>query len=157
MLRIAKSGSRFGGLQPRSGLTRTSSAYTDYVILRFFASSSSTNGNNGSSKGNKKNIEDDGYGHETKIHPDQAPSIPSSSALDGKESTFLNNGQLLNTVYTHVVKKFQDPPSPGTLILVRHGESEWNHRKLFTGWVDVDLSERGIQEIEHAARLLLER
>ncbi|KAJ1411058.1 hypothetical protein B484DRAFT_336178, partial [Ochromonadaceae sp. CCMP2298] len=40
---------------------------------------------------------------------------------------------------------------------VRHGESEWNQRRLFTGWVDVDLSDRGIREIEHAARLLLER
>ena len=46
---------------------------------------------------------------------------------------------------------------PGTLILVRHGESEWNSNKTFTGWVDVDLSERGRIEIQHAARLLLER
>ena len=29
---------------------------------------------------------------------------------------------------------------PGALILVRHGESEWNFNKTFTGWVDVDLS-----------------
>lgn len=49
------------------------------------------------------------------------------------------------------------PPTPGTLILVRHGETEWNQKRLFTGWVDVDLSDRGIREIEHAARLLLER
>ena len=46
---------------------------------------------------------------------------------------------------------------PGTLILVRHGESEWNCNKTFTGWVDVDLSDRGKIEIEHAGRLLLER
>lgn len=37
------------------------------------------------------------------------------------------------------------------------GESDWNQKKLFTGWVDVDLNERGIREIEHASRLLLER
>lgn len=37
------------------------------------------------------------------------------------------------------------------------GESEWNRRELFTGWVDVDLSQRGVVEIEHAARLLMER
>lgn len=43
------------------------------------------------------------------------------------------------------------------LLLLFPGESEWNHKKLFTGWVDVDLSERGCREIEHAARLLLER
>ena len=46
---------------------------------------------------------------------------------------------------------------PGTLILVRHGESEWNFNGTFTGWVDVDLSARGQRELEHAARLLLER
>eukprot|EP01041_Mallomonas_annulata_P014106 gene14106-30021_t len=44
---------------------------------------------------------------------------------------------------------------PGSLILVRHGESEWNSNKTFTGWVDVDLSDRGIREVEHAGRLLL--
>ena len=33
-----------------------------------------------------------------------------------------------------------------TLILLRHGESEWNARNLFTGWVDVPLSEKGEQE-----------
>ena len=44
---------------------------------------------------------------------------------------------------------------PGSLILVRHGESEWNFNKTFTGWVDVDLSELGVREIEHAGRLLL--
>ena len=33
-----------------------------------------------------------------------------------------------------------------TLILMRHGESMWNHRNLFTGWVDVPLSEKGIKE-----------
>jgi 2,3-bisphosphoglycerate-dependent phosphoglycerate mutase len=33
--------------------------------------------------------------------------------------------------------------SPGTLVLLRHGESEWNKSNLFTGWVDVPLSETG--------------
>ncbi len=46
-------------------------------------------------------------------------------------------------------------PEPGTLILVRHGESEWNANKTFTGWADPSLSEQGIRETEHAARLLL--
>lgn len=45
---------------------------------------------------------------------------------------------------------------PGTLILVRHGESEWNQNKTFTGWSDPDLSADGVREVEHAARLLLE-
>jgi 2,3-bisphosphoglycerate-dependent phosphoglycerate mutase len=43
----------------------------------------------------------------------------------------------------------------GTLILVRHGESEWNARGLFTGWVDVALSDRGAQEAERAGGLLV--
>jgi 2,3-bisphosphoglycerate-dependent phosphoglycerate mutase len=33
--------------------------------------------------------------------------------------------------------------APYTLILLRHGESEWNAKNLFTGWVDVDLTENG--------------
>ena len=33
-----------------------------------------------------------------------------------------------------------------TLILIRHGESEWNDKGLFTGWVDARLSERGRAE-----------
>ena len=31
----------------------------------------------------------------------------------------------------------------GKLVLLRHGESEWNAKNLFTGWVDVDLSAKG--------------
>jgi bisphosphoglycerate-dependent phosphoglycerate mutase len=45
---------------------------------------------------------------------------------------------------------------PGTLILVRHGESNWNKNKTFTGWADPDLTEQGKREVEHAARLLME-
>jgi 2,3-bisphosphoglycerate-dependent phosphoglycerate mutase len=45
---------------------------------------------------------------------------------------------------------------PGTLILVRHGESTWNANQTFTGWADPDLTEKGRRESEHAARLLLE-
>ncbi len=40
------------------------------------------------------------------------------------------------------------------LILVRHGESEWNKLNLFTGWTDVDLSAEGIEEAKKAGRLL---
>lgn len=39
-----------------------------------------------------------------------------------------------------------DTQKSSKLILLRHGESEWNRRNLFTGWVDVPLSEKGIQE-----------
>jgi 2,3-bisphosphoglycerate-dependent phosphoglycerate mutase len=41
-----------------------------------------------------------------------------------------------------------------TLVLLRHGESEWNAENLFTGWVDVDLSRHGEEEAEEAGRLL---
>jgi 2,3-bisphosphoglycerate-dependent phosphoglycerate mutase len=40
------------------------------------------------------------------------------------------------------------------LVLLRHGESEWNRENRFTGWTDVDLSARGVQEARTAGRLL---
>lgn len=41
-----------------------------------------------------------------------------------------------------------------TLILLRHGNSVWNQKNLFTGWVDVDLSDLGRQEAKRAGELL---
>ncbi len=41
-----------------------------------------------------------------------------------------------------------------TLVLLRHGESEWNKENRFTGWVDVDLSDKGKQEAKAAGQLL---
>ena len=41
-----------------------------------------------------------------------------------------------------------------TLILLRHGESEWNAKNQFTGWVDVDINEKGIGEAKRGAELL---
>ncbi|MDN6566124.1 MULTISPECIES: phosphoglyceromutase [Actinomyces] len=43
-----------------------------------------------------------------------------------------------------------------TLVLLRHGESEWNAKNLFTGWVDVPLSEKGRAEAVHGGELLKE-
>lgn len=43
-----------------------------------------------------------------------------------------------------------------TLILLRHGQSEWNEKNLFTGWVDVRLTEQGRREAANAGRLLAE-
>ena len=40
------------------------------------------------------------------------------------------------------------------LALLRHGESEWNLKNIFTGWVDVDLSPKGVEEAKRAGRLL---
>lgn len=53
-----------------------------------------------------------------------------------------------------------DPDDPATdtmtLVLLRHGESEWNKLNLFTGWTDVDLSEAGRSEAETAGKMLKE-
>ena len=43
---------------------------------------------------------------------------------------------------------------PGKLVLVRHGQSTWNLENLFTGWVDVDLTDQGRNEAREAGRLL---
>lgn len=40
------------------------------------------------------------------------------------------------------------------LVLLRHGESLWNKKNLFTGWVDIDLSRRGLKQAQQAGRLL---
>lgn len=42
------------------------------------------------------------------------------------------------------------------LVLLRHGESDWNKENRFTGWTDVDLSERGIKEASEAGKVLKE-
>jgi 2,3-bisphosphoglycerate-dependent phosphoglycerate mutase len=44
-----------------------------------------------------------------------------------------------------------------TLVLLRHGESQWNKENRFTGWTDVDLSEKGREEAKEAGRLLKEK
>jgi 2,3-bisphosphoglycerate-dependent phosphoglycerate mutase len=43
-----------------------------------------------------------------------------------------------------------------TLILLRHGRSDWNEKNLFTGWVDVDLIDRGRQEALRGGELIME-
>ena len=45
----------------------------------------------------------------------------------------------------------------GTLVLVRHGQSEWNEKNLFTGWKDPDLTPKGVTEAIEAGRVLAER
>ncbi len=46
------------------------------------------------------------------------------------------------------------PGRDSALVLVRHGESEWNKLNLFTGWKDPDLSPKGVAEAHEAGRLL---
>ncbi|MDD3422740.1 MAG: 2,3-diphosphoglycerate-dependent phosphoglycerate mutase [Bacilli bacterium] len=43
------------------------------------------------------------------------------------------------------------------LVIIRHGESEWNKLNLFTGWTDVDLSEKGKEEAKQAGLILKEK
>lgn len=43
-----------------------------------------------------------------------------------------------------------------TLVLLRHGESEYNSQNRFTGWIDVNLSEKGIIEAKNAGKALKE-
>ena len=43
------------------------------------------------------------------------------------------------------------------LVLIRHGQSEWNKKNLFTGWTDVDLSENGIIEAKKAGQMLKQK
>jgi 2,3-bisphosphoglycerate-dependent phosphoglycerate mutase len=50
-----------------------------------------------------------------------------------------------------------DRMSVGTLVLLRHGESEWNAKNLFTGWVDVDLTAKGEAEARRGGELLREQ
>ncbi len=49
------------------------------------------------------------------------------------------------------------PDAPYTLVLLRHGESEWNAKNLFTGWVDVDVTPKGETEAARGGELLGER
>jgi 2,3-bisphosphoglycerate-dependent phosphoglycerate mutase len=57
---------------------------------------------------------------------------------------------------TTLLTKLGVMTSQYTLILLRHGNSLWNQQNLFTGWVDVDLSDQGRQEAKRAGELLAE-
>jgi len=54
----------------------------------------------------------------------------------------------------HFAKHLKDTAMNNVLVLVRHGESEWNKLNLFTGWRDPDLTEKGIDEARKAGELL---
>ncbi len=43
------------------------------------------------------------------------------------------------------------------LVFIRHGFSEWNAKNLFTGWRDVNLTERGVEEAKAAGKKLFEK
>ncbi len=51
---------------------------------------------------------------------------------------------------------FASATQPYTLVLIRHGESQWNIENRFTGWVDVPLAPSGVEESHRAAKALKE-
>ena len=64
----------------------------------------------------------------------------------------------MNENVTATTVSAPEPPLAGgaafRVLLLRHGESTWNRENLYTGWTDVDLSERGLAEAHEAGRLL---
>ena len=76
-------------------------------------------------------IEDDGYSLRNRYKPPKA----------------------LRNWFNRVIRR----KPPGTLILIRHGESTMNNNGTFTGWIDADMSDNGINEMKYAGRLMLER
>ena len=43
------------------------------------------------------------------------------------------------------------------IVLLRHGESQWNRENKFTGWTDVDLTEKGVEEAVEAGKIMKEK
>lgn len=81
---------------------------------------------------------------------------PTEEDEDGWRAMAQRDSPLWKQALRFPLQMLKRRKEPGTLILVRHGESLWNANKTFTGWSDPDLSEQGKREVEHAARLLLE-
>ena len=59
-------------------------------------------------------------------------------------------GNVINKIYEASISQLDKQKSMIKLVLVRHGQSEWNLENKFTGWTDVNLSEKGIQEAKEA-------
>ena len=90
-----------------------------------------------------KSAEDEGYSGWKSAH-----AIPKNA-----KGFFGKIKGAISTKWRRVVGKKQ----PGSLILIKSGEHSWNFNGTFTGWCDVDLTDRGQREMEYAGRLLLER
>lgn len=78
-------------------------------------------------------------------------SEPGPPAVNGKASKVTGNAGA--RIACGEIKVFK-PPCHAKLIFSRHGESEWNVANKFTGWVDVDLSEKGVGEAKQAGDLI---
>jgi len=103
-----------------------------------------------------EDVDDDGYKEifpDRDLHPFQTIKSTPKFLFALSEATARNVKEFLLNVLT---LKSSSKKKVGTLILLRHGESLWNENKTFTGWSDPDLSDRGIREVAHAARLLVE-
>ena len=74
-------------------------------------------------------------------------------AMGGCKSSKIK--RVVKTPY-RLLKNLAPRPKPGTLLLVRTGQSLGNFDNIFTGWTDVDMTQRGYHEVEHAARLIRE-
>ena len=79
-----------------------------------------------------------------------------------RSSAFISSGliqqvskQLREEGGRKVKRLFRKQSTPGSLILVRHGQSTWNDENRFTGWANVPLSDRGREEAREAAQILL--
>ena len=64
--------------------------------------------------------------------------------------------RILKTKLKHTLEKNRSHRDPRQMVLLRHGESIWNKKNLFTGWTDIDLSENGREEVLKACRGLKE-
>eukprot|EP00471_Norrisiella_sphaerica_P012214 CAMPEP_0184495086 /NCGR_PEP_ID=MMETSP0113_2-20130426/30358_1 /TAXON_ID=91329 /ORGANISM="Norrisiella sphaerica, Strain BC52" /LENGTH=327 /DNA_ID=CAMNT_0026881125 /DNA_START=59 /DNA_END=1042 /DNA_ORIENTATION=- len=70
---------------------------------------------------------------------------------------FLSDSVASRSMLCRAINKMDEPAgTKHTLVLVRHGESDWNARNLFTGWADVELSEKGKKEGKTAGTRLKE-
>lgn len=67
--------------------------------------------------------------------------------------SFVNFVEKQNVVY---IKRRKETIKNEKIVLLRHGESAWNKENRFTGWTDVDLTEKGVAEAEKAGVTLRE-
>lgn len=82
---------------------------------------------------------------------------PSSCLLDTDAREHRRKPNSLMTQFMNLINSKVRRRKMGRLLLVRHGESEMNSAGSFTGWIDSDITPNGRKEMEHAARLMLER
>lgn len=83
-------------------------------------------------------------------------STPSQKTLTPSRTFGSQIEQRTSQVRKHATRASTSLAMKYTLVLVRHGESTWNKANLFTGWADVPLSEKGVEEATAGGKLLAE-